>query len=175
MANLDGSRSHGGKWDILAGAMLREDSAWFTDICRLLLRAARAEGIDRDRLPDFLDLEDGGELALLGQDELGTSVFESALRDQIARSMAGNEWPEQDTERIILAAARVGQHVFALNVLTNCGRPPLLETLLLPDDAERPRRRYLDWHREKSLRRLTGAAGTGTVSPSVSAGRGGQS
>jgi putative restriction endonuclease len=84
MANLDGSRSHGGKWDILAGAMLREDSARFTDIYRLLLRAARAEGIDRDRLPDFLDLEDGGEFALLGQDELGTSVFESALRDQIA-------------------------------------------------------------------------------------------
>ena len=24
------------------------------------------------------------------------------------------------------------------------GRPPLLDTLLLPDDAERPRRRYLD-------------------------------
>ena len=72
MANLDGSRSHGGKWDILAGAMLREDSARFTDIYRLLLRAARAEGIDRDRLPDFLDLEDGGEFALLGQDELGT-------------------------------------------------------------------------------------------------------
>ncbi len=29
------------------------------------------------------------------------------------------------------------------------GRPPLLDTLLLPADAERPRRRYLDWHREK--------------------------
>jgi len=143
--------------------------------------------------------------------------------------------PEQDTERIILAAARVGQHVFALNVLNNCGRrcvfcglnpfpgvarrmllaghikpwkdssaterldprnglaacpshdvafdtgmltvsadlkihvaqpladavrgdhltrqyygrPPLLDTILLPDDAERPRRKYLDWHREK--------------------------
>ena len=123
MANLDGSRSHGGKWDILAGAMLREDSAQFTHIYRLLLRAARAEGIDRDTLPDFLDLEDGGEFALLGQDELGTSVFENALRDQIARSaVAGNDWPEQDTERIILAAARVGQHVFALNVLNNCGR-----------------------------------------------------
>jgi hypothetical protein len=24
------------------------------------------KGIDRDRLPDFLDLEDGGEFALLG-------------------------------------------------------------------------------------------------------------
>ena len=70
--------------------------------------AARAEGIDRDRLP--------------GQDELGTSVFENALRDQIARSAAEGHWPEQDTERIILAAARVGQHVSALNVLSNCGQ-----------------------------------------------------
>jgi putative restriction endonuclease len=235
MANLDGSRSHGGKWDILAGAMLREDSAQFTHIFRVLLRAARAEGIDRASLPDFLELEDGGEFALLGQDELGTSVFENALKDQIARSVAENDWPAQDTERIILAAARVGQHVFALNVLNNCGRrcvfcglnpsafgarrmllaghikpwkdsspterldlrnglaacpshdvafdtglltvngglrihiapsladavrgdylarqyygrPPLLESLLLPDDAQRPARKYLDWHRER--------------------------
>ena len=29
---------------------------------------------------------------------------------------------ERETERILLAAARVGQHVFALNVLANCGR-----------------------------------------------------
>jgi putative restriction endonuclease len=122
MANLDGSRSHGGKWDILAGAMLREDSTRFTDIYRLLLRAARAEGIGRGRLPDFLDLEDSGEFALLGQDELGMSVFESALRDHIARGAAEGDWPDRDTERIILAAARVGQHVFALTVLTNCGR-----------------------------------------------------
>jgi putative restriction endonuclease len=122
MANLDGSRSHVGKWDILAGAMLREDSARFTDIYRLLLRAARAEGIDRHHLPDFLDLEDGSEFVLLGQNELGTSVFEKALKDEIARSAAEGDWPERDTERIILAAARVGQPVFALNVLNNCGR-----------------------------------------------------
>ena len=29
------------------------------------------------------------------------------------------------------------------------GRPPLLDTLLIPDEAEHPRRRFLDWHREK--------------------------
>ena len=29
------------------------------------------------------------------------------------------------------------------------GRPPLLDTLLLPDNAEHPRRKYLDWHRDK--------------------------
>ncbi len=235
MANLDGSRSHGGKWDVLAGAMLREDTTHFTHVYRVLLHAARAEGIGQVSFPDFLGLEDGGEFALLGQDELGTSVFENALKDQIARAVAGNDLPELDTERIILAAARVGQHVFALNVLNNCGRrcvfcglnpsafgarrmllaghikpwkdsspaerldpqnglaacpshdvafdtglltvsaelkihiapsladavrgddltrqyygrPPLLETLLLPDGAKLPARKYLDWHREK--------------------------
>jgi putative restriction endonuclease len=122
MANLDGSRSHGGKWDILAGAMLREDSTQFADIYRVLLHAARAEGIDRASLPDFPRARGWGEFALLGQDELGTSVFENALKDQIARSVSENDWPAQDTERIILAAARVGQHVFALNMLNNCGR-----------------------------------------------------
>jgi hypothetical protein len=39
-----------------------------------------------------------------------------------ARGAAEGDWPDRDTERIILAAARVGQHAFALNVLTNCGR-----------------------------------------------------
>ena len=46
MANLDGSRSHGGKYDILAGAVLRDEPAHFTHIYRTLLTAARAEGID---------------------------------------------------------------------------------------------------------------------------------
>jgi putative restriction endonuclease len=27
------------------------------------------------------------------------------------------------------------------------GRPPLLERLLLPDDAQLPARKYLDWHK----------------------------
>ncbi len=40
MANLDGSRSHGGKWDVLAGAILRDDPARFTNIYRVLLSAA---------------------------------------------------------------------------------------------------------------------------------------
>ena len=29
------------------------------------------------------------------------------------------------------------------------GRPPLLESLLLPESAKRPARKYLDGHREK--------------------------
>ena len=64
MRNLNGSRSHGAKWDVLAGAKLRDQPAHFSRIYRILIGAARAEGIGSDQLPDFLGLENGGELAL---------------------------------------------------------------------------------------------------------------
>lgn len=104
MANLDGSRSHGARWDVLAGAILRDDPARFTQVYRVLLHAARAEGIGPVVLPDFLGLEHGGELALLGQEELDISVLEEDLRDQITRQAASG-LPELETERILLAAA----------------------------------------------------------------------
>jgi putative restriction endonuclease len=121
MANLDGSRSHGARWDVLAGAKLRDDPARFTHVYRVLLRAARAEGIATDRLPDWLGLEHGGELVLLGQDELDLSVLEESLREQVERDAGRSAWSPLETERILLAAARVGQHVFARQVLANCG------------------------------------------------------
>ena len=121
MANLDGSRSHGARWDALAGAMLRDDPARFSQVYRLLLAAARAEGIGPGRLPDFLGLEHGGELALLGQDELDISVLEAALRHQLSADGADTARSALETERIMVAAARVGQHVFAVQVLANCG------------------------------------------------------
>ncbi len=115
MANLDGSRSHGAAHDASAGARLREDPTLFTHVYRVLLYAARAEGIGAGQLPDFLDLEDGGELDLLGQDEL------AALSPDDLRAEGEEEDPDPETERIRLAAARVGQHLFARNVLANCG------------------------------------------------------
>ena len=62
MANLDGSRSHGAA----VGRPGRRHAsattpARFSDVYRLLLHAARAEGIGTDRLPDFLGLENGGD------------------------------------------------------------------------------------------------------------------
>jgi putative restriction endonuclease len=121
MANLDGSRSHGGRWDVLAGAILRDDPARFTLTYRVLLHAARAEGIGPSRLPDFLELEHGGELTLLGQDELNVSALEGYLSEQLARHAVGSTFSVRDTERILVAAVRVGQHVFAQYVLRNCG------------------------------------------------------
>lgn len=137
MANLDGSRSHGGRWDVLAGAMLRDDPARFSRIYQVLLHAARAEGIGQDRLPDFLGLENGGELALLGQEELDLSVLEADLREQLARQVGERPWSELETERILLAAVRVGQHVFASSVLANCGRRCVFCGLSPPFGAKR--------------------------------------
>jgi putative restriction endonuclease len=121
MRNLNGSRPHGAKWDVLAGATLRDDPSRFSHIYRELLAAARAEGIGSDQLPDFLGLEDGGELALLGQEELSLSVVEEVMRDVITRTTADGDWKERETEQIVFGAVRVGQHVFARNVLANCG------------------------------------------------------
>jgi putative restriction endonuclease len=235
MANLDGSRSHGARWDVLAGAVLRNDPPRLSTVYRVLLHGARAVGVGPARLPDFLELEHGGELALLGQEELDISVLEARLRDQISQRQGVSMWSDMETERILLAAARVGQHVFARQVLANCGgkcvfcglqpaafgaarmllaghikpwkdsspaerldlrnglaacpahdvafdtgmltvngglrihvarplaeaiqadalarhyygRPPLREVILLPEGAETPARKYLDWHREK--------------------------
>jgi putative restriction endonuclease len=173
--------------------------------------------------------------ALLGQEELDISVLEAGLRDQIAQHHGASVWSELETERILLAAVRVGQHVFARQVLANCGSrcvfcglhpssfgatrmllaghikpwkdstpaerldprnglaacpahdvafdtgmltvngglkihlarpladaiqtdamarqyygsPPLREVILLPDGAQAPARKYLDWHRQK--------------------------
>jgi hypothetical protein len=70
MANLDGSSPHGGRWDALIGATLRDDPARFSATYRVLLRAARAEDIGTARLPDFLGLEHGGKLAPPGREEL---------------------------------------------------------------------------------------------------------
>jgi putative restriction endonuclease len=116
MANLDGSRSHGAAFDASAGATLREQPTLFTHIYRVLLYAARSEGIGHDRLPDFLELEDGGEMELLGQEELG------ALDAEDLADGADDQPLDPETERIMAAAARVGQHLFAQNVLNNCGR-----------------------------------------------------
>ena len=91
-------------------------------VYRVLLHAARAEGIGHDQLPDFLGLENGGELALLGQEELDDLHSDdlatrtdppSPRRRRIARAGDGTDQGRRRS---------VGQHVFAQNVLLNCGR-----------------------------------------------------
>src|SRR5215213_4655510 len=121
MANLDGSRSHGARWDQVAGAMLRRDPQRLADIYRTMLTAARAIGVTRERLADYLNLEEGGELVLLGQDELDLSALAKDIEARLSARATETAGELRETERILIGAARVGQHVFASQVLENCG------------------------------------------------------
>lgn len=121
MANLDGSRSHGARWDQIAGALLREHPDHFSELYRRLLSSARTAGITATALPDFLGLETGGTLVLLGQEELDSTLLERDVERRLLRHAKESADERRETERILLAAMRVGQHVFASRVLKNCG------------------------------------------------------
>jgi putative restriction endonuclease len=60
MANLDGSRSNGGKFDQDVARILRDDAGKLGSVYREILHAARRTGVDARRLPDFLGIEKGG-------------------------------------------------------------------------------------------------------------------
>ncbi|GAA3814915.1 HNH endonuclease [Cellulomonas soli] len=122
MANLDGTRSHGAKNDLVAGARLRSDPSRMAHAYRTVLAAARSAGVGPDVLPDFLGVEHGGAIELLGQDELGGSAVESALESELQAWLRKSDLPEVTTERLMWASVRVGQHRFATSVLANCGR-----------------------------------------------------
>ncbi len=107
MANLDGTRSHGGRWDLIAGAKLRSDSVRMTATYRTILDAARAEGVDSTELPDFLALENAGELVMLGQEELDRDAVDSVVETELARWRARqDDISEQDTVRLLLSHVR---------------------------------------------------------------------
>ena len=71
---------------------------------------------------DCLDVENGGSLELLGQEELATSDIEQALRDAlVSGSQSGVDPGDPETERLLVASVRLKQHRFARQVLRNHG------------------------------------------------------
>lgn len=122
MANLDGSRSHGAKYDRPAGGVLRSDTERMAETYRVIFAAARSVGVSSSALPDFLRIEAGGAITLLGQDELTGDAVQSQLERELKEwNEKSPETAEKDTERLLLASVRVGQHRFAKEVLHNCG------------------------------------------------------
>ena len=120
MANLDGSRPNGARHEVETAATLLSDPARLSAVYVVVLDAARAEGVGAEQLPDFLGLERERDLHLLGQEELAGEDVEAAVEVRL-RGLAGRMGgtPEPVTERLLVAAARIGQHRFAANVLRN--------------------------------------------------------
>ena len=120
MANLDGSRPNGARHEVEAASALLGDPVRLTASYSVVIVSARAEGIDESRLPDFLNLEHGSDLWLAGQDELADAEVEVAVAPRL-QVLAGRMGGAADgvTERLLVAAARIGQHRFAAEVLRN--------------------------------------------------------
>ncbi|MBF9131395.1 HNH endonuclease [Plantactinospora sp. S1510] len=114
MANLDGSRRNGARHEVEVAARLLGNQDDLAASYRIIVRAARDVGVTVTELPDFLHLEhDDAPLVLLGQDELSTSDIE----DVVQAEHPGVS--DHATELLLIAAARVGQHRFAREVLHN--------------------------------------------------------
>ncbi len=123
MANIDGSRPHGARFDVLVGTALRGDPEHFEATYRTVLAGARAAGFGPTAVPDFLGIEQGGRFELLGQEEITSDAIDSMIEAELAAMLARHEdLGERDTTRLLVSAARVGQHRFAKDVLINCGR-----------------------------------------------------
>lgn len=242
MANLDGSRRNGARHELMVAAELLGEPGHLAIVYRILLAAARDEGIGPETLPDYLALgSHGTDLLLIGQEELDTVDIENAVRSPVQTWLdARGDIDERITERLLVGAVRVGQHRFANDVLrghghrcvfcglavstmagrakrmlvashikpwrvstnaerldprnglTACpthdvafdsglitvngglrvhvkpsiaaaadtdpaiqaafGRPPLVDSLLLPPNAEPPREKYLNWHHQNVYR-----------------------
>jgi putative restriction endonuclease len=148
MANLDGTRSHGGRHEIEVAAALLPDTGRLEQTYRLLVSSARDAGIGADRLPDFLGLAEGAaDLFLLGQEELRARDVEP----EVARAAArwAQAWPDVDrrtTERLLLGAVRIGQHRFARAVLCNHGHRCVFCGLGVVHKDGRPQRMLVASH-----------------------------
>ncbi|MEU4220964.1 HNH endonuclease [Actinoplanes sp. NPDC026623] len=141
MANLDGSRSNGARHELEVAARLLGGHVELAAIYRIVVRAARDVGIAANDLPDFLHLEhDEAPLILLGQDELN------------ATDVAGAVWREHPnvgdelTESLLIAAARIGQHRFARDVLKNHGHRCVFCGLAVTVDDQRAPRMLVASH-----------------------------
>lgn len=122
MANLDGSRANGARHEVEAAAVLLHSPESLASVYVVLLAAAKAMGVSAAELPDFLGLQHGDRLRLMGQEELARVDVEAVVEPRL-RALAGQMGvPEPVTERLLLASVRIGQHRFANEVLANCGR-----------------------------------------------------
>jgi len=122
MANLDGSRPKGARHDYAVWLALHADQPQLAHLYRVVLAGGRAAGLSPDALPDFLGIEGGGEVHLLGQEEIGESVIDLLLQSELDSFRAtGAALDSRPTDRDIITKARIGQHRFARGVMDNCG------------------------------------------------------
>lgn len=123
MANLDGSRTNGAKFDVDVSLHLSADRSLYVGIYKQIIETARTLGITSDVLPDYLgwtttDLEALTLVDRVSESDMAASV-EPVLRKWHSERP---DIPAAETERMLLSSARIGQQRFAREVISNCDR-----------------------------------------------------
>lgn len=124
MLNLDGSRLNSARAEPLLFAILSQAPDRFFALYRTILSFARDMGISNQAIPDYLEIlnEPTVPEVLLGQDELPLDVA-NLLHDkseEMTRIEATYQLGELLTERLVEQKVRLGQSLFAREVLANC-------------------------------------------------------
>lgn len=124
MLNLDGSRSHGAKLEVLLFCTLAEEPDRYADLYRVVMLAGWSVGFGADELPDVLGWLSGGSMGLLGQDEIQTPELDLAWEETEAQQRElqdAYKMPRDATSRLVEQRVRLGQHRFASATLKNYG------------------------------------------------------
>lgn len=136
MMNLNGSRVNGAKHECQFFMEMGVDITRYLDLYGTALRAARQMGIDFQRLPDFLRLEQTTDFTMLGLDAFGglghdETIEREAAQFRAAKLRLNQELTYAETTRIVEHRARVGHKAFASEVMRRfeytcgfCGMAP---------------------------------------------------
>ncbi|MCB1007010.1 MAG: HNH endonuclease [Acidimicrobiales bacterium] len=119
MMNLDGSRANAAAHEWRFFVHLALEPGRFEHLYTTVMQAARELGVTSTGLPDFLSIEGGGDLELLGQEELTDRARETVVVVSAAKRRADLLASEAETMRLVEQAVRLGQHRFAHAVLVN--------------------------------------------------------
>lgn len=119
LANLDGRRPNGAKYEQELWIQLTHDRYRFESLYATILEEGRSIGLDAETLPDFLGLADNRLQIVFDADLVSDEQLLGSLQDDFAKLPRSGDTDIRNTERALLGTARVGQQQFARKVLTN--------------------------------------------------------
>ena len=112
MVNLNGRLPHGSKFDLPFFVAMNEEPDRYWHLYEVTIRAARRQGIDASRLPDFLEDVSDEVSYLRVPFHLEDTAFETQALDSAIRGTPLALEPGETT-KVVLGRRRIGQEAFS--------------------------------------------------------------
>lgn len=121
LANLDGRRPNGAKFEPALWIRLTNNLMQFESLYAIIIDAGRLQGLDDRVLPDFLGFDDQQLQIVYAADKVSDDDLRASIEGRVRDSVGRADINIADTERTLLGTARIGQQQFARKVLKNSG------------------------------------------------------